>query len=589
MPPTDEKENFACRTTREGKKLTYVLKVLQQPERARACGAGAKCMSSISYSRLWFTLSNKLTFLASADRRPVDPPPVVELRIFEDDKTDITFSYNANFFLFATLEAARPIAQGRVPQQPASLPVLTGMPVAGMAYLDRPSAAGYFIFPDLSVRHEGRYRLAFNLYEEVKEAKDEDADPPKLPQEVIPSQMPTGGPGPPSQFMHGRLEVKSQPFTVYSAKKFPGLAESTSLSRIVAEQGCRVRIRRDVRMRRRDNKGSKEFEEYGEDAAYTRARATPDPYPGTPQRARSSSHGSMDGSNPFRMDPSRRPSHDSAYGYPQPTYAQQPPPVPIAAPQSAQSHLSFGPGYPQQYQAPALPVSQQAPPQNYPPLTPTYQYQQSPQMRQLSGPPQYPGPSQPQYQQPQYSSPARYDAQEYRPPMEYRRASQATAYYPPQHSSYSETPYSTRPNSQSYKAPPPTSQRVPTPVNSAPLPPITAIHPEPRQYHALEGMAPIEPAPAYESLKSDQYPSTPTEPSHPSKRTFGQVFNTDHTEKPLHSGMRPATPDHRLDASQIECEDESYETFTKEMAMMVYRRANGSMNKKKCPTPPTEV
>jgi hypothetical protein len=31
------------RITQEGKKITYQLKVMQQPERARACGAGAKC------------------------------------------------------------------------------------------------------------------------------------------------------------------------------------------------------------------------------------------------------------------------------------------------------------------------------------------------------------------------------------------------------------------------------------------------------------------------------------------------------------------------------------------------------------------
>ena len=55
-------------------------------------------------------------------------------------------------------------------------PVLTGMPVSGMAYLDRPQEAGYFLFPDLSVRHEGRYRLTFNLYEQTKDEKDMDAD-----------------------------------------------------------------------------------------------------------------------------------------------------------------------------------------------------------------------------------------------------------------------------------------------------------------------------------------------------------------------------------------------------------------------------
>lgn len=31
------------RTTKEGRKLAYQLTVIQQPERARACGSGAKC------------------------------------------------------------------------------------------------------------------------------------------------------------------------------------------------------------------------------------------------------------------------------------------------------------------------------------------------------------------------------------------------------------------------------------------------------------------------------------------------------------------------------------------------------------------
>lgn len=34
------------RITKEGRKLTYKLTVIQQPERARACGSGAKCKAS---------------------------------------------------------------------------------------------------------------------------------------------------------------------------------------------------------------------------------------------------------------------------------------------------------------------------------------------------------------------------------------------------------------------------------------------------------------------------------------------------------------------------------------------------------------
>ncbi|KAK3107991.1 velum formation- protein, partial [Teratosphaeriaceae sp. CCFEE 6253] len=66
--------------------------------------------------------------------RPVDPPPIVQLRIFDghDSETDVTFSMNANYFLFATLEQARPMAHGRVSEDKQRLTVLTGTPVAGM-------------------------------------------------------------------------------------------------------------------------------------------------------------------------------------------------------------------------------------------------------------------------------------------------------------------------------------------------------------------------------------------------------------------------------------------------------------------------
>ncbi|OKL63799.1 hypothetical protein UA08_00752 [Talaromyces atroroseus] len=358
LTPVNETEHSFSRISREGKRITYNLKVIQQPERARACGAGAK---------------------SSADRRPVDPPPVVELRVYESDvdndmsKTDITFAYNANFFLFATLENARPIAQGRVSGQAPNCPVLTGVPVAGIAYLDRPAQAGYFIFPDLSVRHEGFYRLNFNLYEEVKDAKDADKDTP-LPSPQ--SQASSGKPTAPKSFLNFRLEVKSAPFQVYSAKKFPGLATSTSLSRVVAEQGCRVRIRRDVRMRRRGEKSSKDYGEYDEDR-YGRSSsryATPTPverprsastasaveppyaYPQTPRRD-SSSH-EYSAYHTHHPVPPPPPVAPSPYQHSHPA---PPPPPPSTLSSGAPGYLTFG-STPTSYQAPPLPAAPPPPP-----------------------------------------------------------------------------------------------------------------------------------------------------------------------------------------------------------------------------------
>lgn len=206
------------------------------------------------------------------------------------------------------------MAHGRV-QTPAatSPPVLTGFPVSGCCYLDRPDPAGYFLFPDLSVRHEGRYRLVFSLYELIKDAKDLDRDA------EIPS---TGESQLPADACH-RMDLRSADFTVYSAKKFPGLTESTTLSRVVAEQGCRVRIRRDVRMRRRDpngkSAGGEEHARNPEDEfANRRGTNTPD------YRGRSGSISSMERSA-FNE---RRPSNSEFGGAPTtvPSYQSSKPP-----------------------------------------------------------------------------------------------------------------------------------------------------------------------------------------------------------------------------------------------------------------------
>ncbi|KAH6621346.1 velvet factor-domain-containing protein [Chaetomium sp. MPI-SDFR-AT-0129] len=343
---------MTSRETRDGRRLWYRMRIIQQPERARACGSGLK---------------------SSADRRPVDPPPVVELRIYEgptwevaQDK-DITFVYNANFFLYATLQHARLMAHARGATSSTNTPpVLTGMPVSGMAYLDRPQEAGYFLFPDLSVRHEGRYKLSFNLYEETKEDKDRDKEEEGEPQQLQTYTHPAM-----AEYFDFRMEIKSQEFIVYSAKKFPGLAESTTLSRVVADQGCRVRIRREPRMRRRDAKPGGDYDHVDGAAEYERKRrtATPDNRAVAEYNRARSMSGSTE-RTPYSADPARRPSMAD---YPSP-YSQNPPPgghlqflggnagsqFPAAPPPPPQS---FAQPQPQsQPQPPSVPASPVYPP-----------------------------------------------------------------------------------------------------------------------------------------------------------------------------------------------------------------------------------
>lgn len=225
------------------------------------------------------------------------------------------------------------MAHGRVQTAAATNPpILTGVPASGMAYLDRPAEAGYFIFPDLSVRHEGYFRLSFSLFETTKEEKDFDLEPsdPNLP------------PG-----VDWRMEIKTQPFNVFSAKKFPGLMESTQLSKTVADQGCRVRIRRDVRMRKRDSKGNGFDRRDDEYRRRTGTPATEDPI-----SARSRSHSnSSEQRMAYGAEHHRRPP--GIDGYHPHQQAHPPPPGYEIAPSSSRAgHLSFGDQQIPQYATP---------------------------------------------------------------------------------------------------------------------------------------------------------------------------------------------------------------------------------------------
>lgn len=363
---------------------------------------------------------------------------------------DITFTYNANFFLFATLEHARVLAHGRLqPPSAATPPVLTGMPVSGMAYLDRPKEAGYFLFPDLSVRHEGRYRLTFNLFEQTKEFADLD------------KETHDGAVHTPESF-DWRMEVKSNDFMVFSAKKFPGLTESTALSRTVAEQGCRVRIRRDVRMRRREGKSAATAVSSSGDVRaeedYARRHRTQTPEVVADYRARSMSTESVN-RTPYVPDAAhaqRRPSmsdyHHSAAPSPQ-SGPSMPPAFGASSggphmPSSA--HLRFGGNQPSSF---AQPSSVPPSPTTY--STPTHSYAQPSQ----PPPPQQQQPPQQPPQHAQHHSTSSFSAPSPSP-------SHSNATSPPPNSTHSY--YQDRPASQHYTtAPPPAAAPAPSPKHES--------------------------------------------------------------------------------------------------------------------------
>ncbi|KAJ4312706.1 hypothetical protein N0V94_007307 [Neodidymelliopsis sp. IMI 364377] len=84
----------------------------------------------------------------------------------------------------------------------------------------------WFVFQDLSVRTEGTFRLKFMM---TNIGSGEDPSTIMAHDEKRP--------------MLG--SCFSDPFTVYSAKKFPGVIESTALSKCFAQQGIKIPIRKD--------------------------------------------------------------------------------------------------------------------------------------------------------------------------------------------------------------------------------------------------------------------------------------------------------------------------------------------------------
>jgi len=218
----------------------YELVMRQEPKQARMCGVGGKGALRRSLLRIDDGSNASLT----ADRRPIDPPPIVQLRVIDpaaqqaagvrrrdssavsdpsspalsssstarphsDEDNSVahsqSFLQNPYYFMFACL--ARPDDDAELhwlkvcafSHLPAALTRVSPRTVARDAQLDRlyrlciisrtpttitkagrypqllyvllmgvGTEAGFFVFPDLSVRTEGSYRLKLSLFEVVQ-------------------------------------------------------------------------------------------------------------------------------------------------------------------------------------------------------------------------------------------------------------------------------------------------------------------------------------------------------------------------------------------------------------------------------------
>lgn len=178
----------------------YILSVRQQPIAARACGFGER------------------------DRRLLDPPPIVQLRLRNfnpGSSADDALLYNtANTVTCVLLSAS---ATNRACDDPASISrrlMGTQMtsPFIARDLEANAEPAVFFIFPDLSCRQNGRYRLQFTLAQ----------------------QTPPRADVPPIAFDR----VESDVFEVFSAKDFPGMRPSTALTIDLNRQGAPLSIKK---------------------------------------------------------------------------------------------------------------------------------------------------------------------------------------------------------------------------------------------------------------------------------------------------------------------------------------------------------
>ena len=193
--------------------------------------------SMLPGKKVGLTLSQR-TITTNADyldRKTVDPPPIVQLRVSKQFDAEQQFLQSMYRSFFSTLitPSTKPGSAGPYyfmtcnlvgsipPGQSVSTlgQALTGNVVSSLHRLkDADGIEGaFFIFADLSVKVEGSFRLEFNLFE----MRENDC-------------------------VH-ITAVRSESFEVLPKKSFAGMMESTTLTRTFSDQGVRLRLRKEPR------------------------------------------------------------------------------------------------------------------------------------------------------------------------------------------------------------------------------------------------------------------------------------------------------------------------------------------------------
>ncbi|EME45663.1 hypothetical protein DOTSEDRAFT_71382 [Dothistroma septosporum NZE10] len=203
------------RISRPPPQFTYTLFIRQQPAAARACGFGER------------------------DRRVIDPPPILELKITNRETGAPEQDSNAMLALTCSLlspdgnddETELPPAHPDMPSTRRLMGTLVASPY--QAKDERGTAGTFFVFPDLSCRSPGKFRLRFKLLR---------VDPTNTT---------------PGSISGSVASMTTDVFSVYTAKDFPGMRASSALLKALRRQGLNVGVKKGSEARKGKSKGGK--------------------------------------------------------------------------------------------------------------------------------------------------------------------------------------------------------------------------------------------------------------------------------------------------------------------------------------------
>ncbi|KAI9297313.1 hypothetical protein K502DRAFT_323379 [Neoconidiobolus thromboides FSU 785] len=178
--------------------MIYKIELIQGPIRARMCGFGEK------------------------DRRPIDPPPIIKLILPDETNVKKEFNKLQSFIVHCDLYSDPDTKCSNIKgNNQQNVRNLVGSLVASpQLLLDENDQYGiFFLFLDLSVRTEGKFLLKFTLF-----CINDSVEATPATQSLF-----------------------SNMFDVFPPKRFPGMTDSTNLSKAFAKQGVKIAIRKSER------------------------------------------------------------------------------------------------------------------------------------------------------------------------------------------------------------------------------------------------------------------------------------------------------------------------------------------------------